>query len=202
MVYDSSKDCRDSKHNSDSDVQTPAADFFHRWQRYEDQNASAIHKDLLSAYNYRSKHQAAVQVYDVFNTEEEAQEFVKRNSATVGVDLLIGQTNKWLIIQDNEQFLDKTLFADDEDRLLTGLLEQMRKDAKIGEDMIKKRVETKKKESEAVNGKVPDEAREFIAPKNRIYANNRLEMAEIPEGQSVSVPLIMTGPEEIAKHIL
>ena len=78
----------------------------------------------------------------------------------------------------------------------------MRKDAKLGEDMVKKRVDYKKKESEALNGPVPEEAKDFISTKNRTYINNRLEMAELQEGQSVDVPLIMSGPESVAKHIL
>lgn len=58
--------------------------------------------------------------------------------------MLVGQTNKWIIIQDNEDFLEKTFYTDDEDKLLTNLIEQMRKDAKLGEDMIKKRLNQKK----------------------------------------------------------
>ncbi len=74
-------------------------------------------------YDYRSKYQAAVQVFNVFDTEKEAQLFVQENSITLGVDMLIGQTNKWLIVQDNEDFLEKTFYTDDEDQLLTSLIE-------------------------------------------------------------------------------
>jgi hypothetical protein len=116
--------------------------------------------------------------------------------------MLVGQTNKWLIIQDNEDFLDKTFYTDDDEKLLTSLIEQMRKDARLGEDMIKKRVEHKKKESEATTGPVPEDAKAIISHKNSIYKNNRLEMAEIPDGCSVNVPLLISGPTEISKHII
>jgi len=56
-----------------------------------------------------------VQVFDVFESETEAREFIQQNSQTVGVDMLVGQTNKWIIIQDNEDFLEKTFYTDDED---------------------------------------------------------------------------------------
>jgi hypothetical protein len=59
----------------------------------------------------------------------------------VGVDMLLGKTNKWMIIQDNEDFIDKTKFTDDDDSLLEGLIEHMKKDAKLGEDLIKKRLD-------------------------------------------------------------
>lgn len=63
LVYNKERDCRDSRHRStpdNEDIQTPPQDFFHKWQRYEDQNAEAIHKDVQGVYDYRSKYQAAV----------------------------------------------------------------------------------------------------------------------------------------------
>ena len=45
----------------------------------------------------------------------------------------------------------------------------MRKDAKLGEDMIKKRVDHKKQESEKVHGPVPEEAKQLLNHKNATY---------------------------------
>lgn len=78
----------------------------------------------------------------------------------------------------------------------------MRKDAKLGEDMIKKRVDHKKAESEKINGPIPEEAKNILNHKNSTYRQDRLEMGEIPDGQSVDVPIIMSGPEEISKHVI
>lgn len=78
----------------------------------------------------------------------------------------------------------------------------MRKDAKLGEDMIKKRVDHKKKESDRVNGPVPDEAKTLLSHKNSTYKNDRLAMAELPDGQSVDVPIVMTNATEISRHII
>ena len=58
----------------------------------------------------------------------------------------------------------------------------MRKDAKLGEDMIKKRVDHKKTESEKVHGPVPEEAKQLLNHKNSTYKQDRLEMGEIPDG--------------------
>ena len=138
----------------------------------------------------------------MFESEADARAFIEHNSLTVGVDMLVGQTNKWIIIQDNEDFLEKTFYTDDEDRLLTNLIEQMRKDAKLGEDMIKKRLNQKKTDQDAKSGEVPEEAKTFLNHKNATYKNNRLELAEMPEGESVNVPLILSGPEGISKQMI
>jgi hypothetical protein len=68
--------------------------------------------------------------------------------------------------------------------------------------MIKKRLDQKRQESVAKNGEVPEEAKAFIDNKNRIYKNNRLELAELPEGEAVNVPIILSGPEGITKQMI
>ena len=78
----------------------------------------------------------------------------------------------------------------------------MRKDARLGEDLIKRRLEQKKQENETKNGAVPEEAKAFLDTKNKTYKNNRLEMASLPDGESVNVPLILNGPEGISKQII
>jgi len=78
----------------------------------------------------------------------------------------------------------------------------MKKDAKTGEDMIKKRLDQKRKENEAKVGPTPDHAKQLLDNKNRIYKNNRLEMSDLPEGETVSVPVIMQGPTEVSKYVV
>ena len=78
----------------------------------------------------------------------------------------------------------------------------MRKDSKLGEDMIKKRLDQKRKENEAKVGAVSEEAKQLLDNKNRIYKNNRIDMAELPEGETVSVPVIMQGPTEVSKYVV
>ena len=96
-----------------------------------------------------------------------------------------------MVIQDGESHIDTTKYTDDDDSLLEGLIEHMKKDSKLGEDMIKKRLDQKRKDNEAKVGKVPEEAKQLLDNKNRTYKNNRLEMSELPEGETVSVPVIM-----------
>ncbi len=78
----------------------------------------------------------------------------------------------------------------------------MKHEARLGEDMIKKRLDQKRKDNEAKVGPTPDHAKQLLDNKNRIYKNNRLEMSDLPEGETVSVPVIMQGPTEVYKYVV
>ena len=54
--------------------------------------------------------------------------------------MTITPTHKWAVVTESEQTLDNTHFIDDEDKITSTLISQMRKDAKLGEDMINRRI--------------------------------------------------------------
>lgn len=81
LRFSSNKDCRPSVHFDQGDsVDYPAGDFFHRWQRYEDQNTSSIRGDMTKRFAYRTKQEAAIQIYTITKTEDEAKEYVARHA--------------------------------------------------------------------------------------------------------------------------
>ena len=57
--------------------------------------------------------------------------------------MTVAPTHKWAVLTESEETLDKTHFIDDDDHITSTLIAQMRKDAKIGEDMINKRIQSK-----------------------------------------------------------
>ena len=82
--------------------------------------------------------------------------------------MTIVPTKKWIVMLESEDTLDKTHFLDDDDLNMTRLLEQMRKDALLGGDMIKGRMEAKRKDNEKTHGPVPEEAK--AALKDKLYS--------------------------------
>ncbi len=79
--------------------------------------------------------------------------------------MTIAPTHVWAVMRESEETLDKTHFIDDEDHITTTLIGQMRKDAKIGEDMINKRIQAKVRDNKANHGEVPEEAKTFLNEK-------------------------------------
>jgi len=88
----------------------------------------------------------------VFDSKEEARDFVDKNAKTVGFDILMGGTNKWIIVEDSEKTLESTEFVGDQNTLINNMLSKMKEDKQVGEKMLKKRMATKKEENELEHG--------------------------------------------------
>ena len=76
-------------------------------------NSNEIQDTLDRNLLYKTNQQCALQVYGVFESEDEARSFVEKNAKTVGFDMLLGATNKWNILEDSEKTLDSTEFVGD-----------------------------------------------------------------------------------------
>ena len=155
---------------------------------------------MQKRFAYRSKQEAAIQIFTIVETEKEASDYVERHALTVGVDMTVAPTHKWIIVTDSEQTLDTTHFIDDDDHITTTLISQMRKDAKIGEEMINKRISQKVKESKQTHGEVPDEAKAFLDEK-QYNTRTRVE-PQLADDQTVDCPVILSGATEISKSII
>ena len=49
------------------------------------------------------------------------------------------------MLREDEDTLDKSVYVGDENEYVQGLIEQMKKEGKIGEDMLKKRIDRQHK---------------------------------------------------------
>jgi hypothetical protein len=103
-------------------------DFISKWQRFEMMNCQEIQDTINKNLMYRSNQQCALQVYGVFETVEEARQFIDKNAKTVGFDILMGGTNKWIIVEDSERNLDQTEFVGDQNTLINNMLNKMKED--------------------------------------------------------------------------
>ena len=55
--------------------------------------------------------------------------------------MTMGPTGQWIVLREDEETLDKAVYVGDENEYIQGLIEQMKKEGKIGEDMLKKRID-------------------------------------------------------------
>lgn len=96
----------------------------------------------------------------------------------------MGDTNKWIILQDDDKALENTEFVGDQNTLITNMLARMKEDKSIGEKMLKKRMATKKEENEQLTGKDDSAAQTMIntnptsASDMSAYRQRRLELGE------------------------
>lgn len=137
----------------------PSLDFISRWQRYEDQHFSQVQELMKRHYYFNPLIQSALQFYGEFDSEAKAREYAEKHALSVGVDITMGPSGKWIVLRDDEQTLDKTVYVGDENEYVQGLIAQMKKEGKIGEDMLKKRIERQHNQHpesfKDINGELP-----------------------------------------------
>ncbi len=101
----------------------PSLDVFERWQRFEEANNKEIKKEVYNFYTVRPQYEYAIQIYDVFETEQKANEFKDKYGPGLAVDIHKATTNKWILMETNEECLDKIKFYDKDGELLENMIE-------------------------------------------------------------------------------
>ena len=96
---------------------------------------------MKTHYFYNPRIQCALQVYDTFESDKQARQYAESHALSVGVDMTMGPTGQWIVLREDEETLDKSVYVGDENEYIQGLIEQMKKEGKIGEDMLKKRID-------------------------------------------------------------
>lgn len=142
----------------------PPYDFIARWQRFEELNQKEITEVMKNSSFYNPAHQAAIQVYDTYANERDAERFAENNSQSIGIDIIVAKTNSWIVLKDNEQTLELTKYPGDENRIVEGILHNMKEEQKIGESMIKKRINMKKEEHPEQFKDIDSDASKVLAP--------------------------------------
>jgi hypothetical protein len=80
-----------------------------------------------------------VQIYDVFDNNAQADAFRDKYGPGISLDIYKAETNKWVLIETNEECLDKVKFYDKENEILENMINQTKKDAEICREMLERR---------------------------------------------------------------
>ena len=151
LKYDPNKHVRSSYHervsgdtgreevSSEQKRGMPSLDVFERWQRFEEAQSSEIKKETHNMYQIRPQYEFAVQIYDVFDNEAQADAFRDKYGPGISVDIYKAVTNKWVLLQTNEECLDRVKFYDKENEILENMINQTKKDAEICREMLERR---------------------------------------------------------------
>lgn len=123
----------------------PPSDTFFRWRFYHDANYDAIRKATEILYCDKIDLDAAINIYDRFETQEEAKEFVRKYQKDFKCDVFTSKIGAWSIIAPFKANREKTDIYNKDVEILEDLLKKREEDHKLGEDMLKNRVRKLKK---------------------------------------------------------
>jgi len=136
---------------------TPPLDTFHRWKYYMDVNYDALRQVTVDKFCHKPYLDWCIMPYGVhFETPEEAQKYVRKHADQLPTDARVCKAWNWTFMQSFKDNRDRVNYNNDQTIILEKILRNIEEEAKLGRDMMKKRVQVKKKEN--IDKEGPDDS--------------------------------------------
>ena len=107
---------------------------------YYDVNYEKLRDAVRYLYAEKPDIEVAVNVYGSFDSLEEANKFVEKNKDKVITNVLTLTNNKWNLIGSFKENRDRVNFYNKNTVILENIIKQRESDAKIGKELLSKRV--------------------------------------------------------------
>lgn len=133
----------------------PPVDVFHQFSRYMDNHYEALNDLCLAFFNEKPDLEEAVTLYSVHDNEEDARDFCKQHRDEFRTQVITVSTGGCTILGPYTANRERLNYYNKNTEVLKMLAEQNEMDAKLGEDILKKRVERKKKQNIRETGPDP-----------------------------------------------
>lgn len=134
----------------------PPADIFHRFRYYYESNYEELRHIINDLYCDKSCFETAINPYAWHDNEDEADKFINKHKDEVISTIFKAHSGKWNIIAPFKKVRESTRFFNKKTVVLEEIAKQIESDAKIGGELMKKRIQIKKKQNVEKEG--PDDA--------------------------------------------
>jgi hypothetical protein len=134
----------------------PPADIFHRFRYYYESNYEELRHIINDLYCDKSCFETAVNPYAWHDNEDEADKFINKHKDEVISTIFKAHSGKWNIIAPYKKVRESTRFFNKKTVVLEEIAKQIESDAKIGGELMKKRIQIKKKQNIEKDG--PDDS--------------------------------------------
>ena len=146
--------CGDSDRGSTTEYEhIPPNDTHCQFTSFYEVNYEKLRKATLDIYNVKSDLEHAIIVYDVVDSDKDVEAWMRKYGASAKYDIVAFPLNCWTIQGSFKENRDRVDYYNKNNGIIKSMLEQQEKDANLGEELMKKRVKTKKVRSERIFGK-------------------------------------------------
>ncbi len=155
----------------------PPNDTHCRFTSYYDINYEKMREATKNIYNVKPDLEHAMIVYDIVDSEEDAQTFIGKYGASSKYDILSFNMNKWTLLGSFKENRERVDYYNKHNSIIKALLEQQESDNVLAEDLMKKRVKSKKVKAEKIFGKDSEQFKEYqqLALSGNSYGSNVIE---------------------------
>lgn len=165
----------------------PPNDTFAHFTSFYDINYEKLRQATLDLYNVKPDLEHAIIVYDVLDSTKDVDAWMHKYGASAKYDIVSFPLNCWTIQGSFKENRDRIDFYNKNNGIIKSMLDQQEKDANLGEELMKKRIKTKKIRSERVFGKDSPEFEKYqnMNP-SELKTKYGIEMSETDEGINVT----------------
>ncbi len=139
----------------------PSNDTHCRFNSFYDINYEKMREATHNIYNVKPDLEHAMIVYDVANNQKEVDAFIHKYGSTSKYDIVTFPLNRWTLMGPFKENRERVDYYQKNNAIIKSMLEQQEKDAALGEDLMKKRVQSKKAKAEKVFGKDSEGFKEY-----------------------------------------
>lgn len=158
----------------------PPVDTFHRFQYYYDSNYEELRAIVSDIYCDKPCFETAINPYDWHETDDDADAFINKHKDEVISTIFKAHSGKWNIFSPYKKVRESMKYFNKKTAVLEEIAKQIESDAKMGAELMKKRITIKKKKNIAECG--PDAAG-FAKWKSQNTTLKELGADAIPESE-------------------
>lgn len=158
----------------------PPVDTFHRFQYYYDSNYEELRAIVSDIYCDKPCFETAINPYDWHETDDDADAFINKHKDEVISTIFKAHSGKWNIFSPYKKVRESMKYFNKKTAVLEEIAKQIESDAKMGAELMKKRITIKKKKNIAESG--PDAAG-FAKWKSQNTTLKELGADAIPESE-------------------
>jgi hypothetical protein len=122
----------------------PPADTFYKYRRYLEANYEKLREAVEYLYCVKPEFDIAINPYSWHKNEEEAIEFQKKHKNEVIADIIKAHSGKWNFFAPFEKVRSTTKYYNDNTIVLEEIANQIERDGKLGEELMKNKIKAKK----------------------------------------------------------
>ncbi len=161
----------------------PPNDTHVRFNSFYEINYEKLRQATLDIYNVKPDLEHAMIVYDVVDTQKDVDSFVSKYGASSRHDILAFPLNCWTLMGPFKQNLERVDYYNKNNAIVKSMLEKVEEDNTLKEELLKKRVKTKKVRSERIFGKDSPEFEQYRKHNpSELETKYNITMEETKEG--------------------
>jgi hypothetical protein len=123
------------------------ADIFHRYQYYYDSHYEELKDIVGDLYCDKCDLETAINPYSWHDTEDDADKFIDKHQNEVITSIYKSFSGKWNIFAPYKKVRESMRYFNKKTMVLEEIAKQIERDAKLGADLMKKRIKVKKQKN-------------------------------------------------------